>query len=411
MGTVFVTQSLLLVVAGVLGGNAIGVSPFAARVVEYAPAPGQWVNDERFNQPTAALGEPFGGGLAEPGDANVVTLGGFGGSITLAFDHTVLDDPRNFFGMDAIVFGNAFWVGGDPNAHWAECATIEISLDENHNGVPDDPWFLIPGSHIVDPAEQLSVMTWDDDVGDATYPPDLASWIPAGASGVWETEAYALPVELFGVPTVTNPSSDSAVEGIYGYAEYTPTRVLGDWNGDGAVDDPGATPEDFYTVPDDPLVVGITEGSAGGDAFDIAWAIDPQTGAPAQLDGFDFIRLTAAVHSVMGVLGEKSPEIDAVADAAPDPFGDLDDDHDIDLADVSTWRTSPVFNAATVRWNLRPNAKDRIARAMHPWGRRTGPRCRRLSVAPDKVETSCTTAEKPNAAKVTAGSPWSSCSW
>jgi hypothetical protein len=33
--------------------------------------------------------------------------------------------------------------------------------------------------------------------------------------------------------------------------------------------------------------------------------------------------------------GEKSPEINAVADVEPDPFGDCDGDEDRDLADVA----------------------------------------------------------------------------
>ena len=57
-------------------------------------APGQWVNDARFNDPAAALGAPFPGGLAEPDEVALVSLGGFGGSIILAFDHTVVDDPH-----------------------------------------------------------------------------------------------------------------------------------------------------------------------------------------------------------------------------------------------------------------------------------------------------------------------------
>ena len=99
--------------------------------------------------------------------------------------------------------------------------------------------------------------------------------------------------------------------------------------------------EDFYTRPDDPLEVGITPGSGGGDAFDIAWATDPLTGLPADLPGFDFIRLTTAVDAVdfgnpdQPALYEKSAEIDAVADVAPDPFGDFEDDGDIDLADAA----------------------------------------------------------------------------
>lgn len=316
-------------------GVAAGQTPFASRVIDYSPAPGQWVNDALFNVATAALGGPFPGGLPESEDAIIVTLGGFGGSITLGFDHRVQDDPLNPFGMDAIVFGNAFWSGGDPNFHWAECATIEISLDENDNGLADDVWYLIPGSHIPNPGEQWRMATWDDDVADVTYPPDLASWIPSGNFGTWTTQAYELPVELFGAPVVVNPSGDSGVEGIFGYAEYSPTLLLGDTDANGSVDDPAIAPEEFYTVPDDPLTVGISPGAGGGDAFDIVWAIDPDTMLPANLPGFDFIRLTTAIDIIAGGFGEKSAEIDAVADAAPDPTGDADADGDIDLEDLA----------------------------------------------------------------------------
>ena len=39
--------------------------------------------------------------------------------------------------------------------------------------------------------------------------------------------------------------------------------------------------------------------------------------------------------NVLTPLGEKSPEIDGVADVAPDPFGDADRDGDIDLLDMA----------------------------------------------------------------------------
>jgi len=334
----FSANPCVMITVLVLPTGAMARSPFATRVLDYTPAPGQWVNDPRFNDAAAALGAPFGGGLAEPDERSVVSLGGFGGSITLAFDHTVLDDPRNPFGVDAIVFGNAFWVGGNPNVHWAECATIEVALDANDNGEADDTWYLIPGSHLFDYAAMFLVITWDDDADDATYPPDFVSWIPSGADGTWTTAGYGLPADVFGLPAVTNPSVDPDVEGIFGYAEYSPTQLLGDLDGDGVVDDPSVPSVTFYTVPDDPLVVGITEGSGGGDAFDVAWAIDPQTGLPAALPGFDFIRLTSAVDVVAGILGEKSPEIDAVADVAPDPFGDMDADGDVDLTDAGAFQ-------------------------------------------------------------------------
>ncbi len=327
----------LCVLLPVSSAHAVGddENPFANTVMEFEPAPGQFVNHPDFNDPARALGPPSGGGTSAPNNSSIVSLGGFGGYIVLGFDHTIFDDPLNPFGMDAIVFGNAHWVGGNPNRHWAECATIEISLDENENGLADDPWYLIPGSHVINPTLQLTTMGWDDDTEDDGFPPENELWIPPGYSGTWETEAFALPGSVFGPTVVLNPIVNGQSEGIFGYADYSPTLVLGDVNAANVVDDATLSPDEFYTSPDDPLTVGMTAGSGGGDAFDIAWAIDPITGHPAALFGFDFIRITSAVNSVSPVFGEKSAEIDAVADVAPDPFGDADGDGDIDLADVA----------------------------------------------------------------------------
>lgn len=292
------------------------VSWFATRVLDYSPAPGQFVRHPAFNDPSRALGPPVGGGTLDGDDTKVVTLGGFGGSITLGFDRRVVDDPKNPMGIDFIVFGNAFWVGGDPNRRWAEAATVEISLDANGNGIPDDPWFVMPGSHLaLPPAVHLDWQTWDDDVADPTWPPHQASWLPFGASGTWTTWAYRPPPAVFEVsPVLDNPNGPWAtVEGVWGYADLSPTLVLGDLTGNNAIDDPTITPDRFYTVPDDPFEVGVSVGSGGGDAFDIAWAVDPATGLPAMLPGFDFIRITTACNVVRTPFGESSAEIGGVA--------------------------------------------------------------------------------------------------
>lgn len=134
---------------------------------------------------------------------------------------------------------------------------------------------------------------------------------------------------------VVNPLSGSDIEGIFGYAEFAPTLLLGDLDADNVVDDDKMSVEDFYTTPDDPLTVGMSPGSGGGDAFDIAWAVAPATGDAAQLDRFDFLRITTPIHYVVAPIGEKSAEIDAVADVAHDPTGDVDADGDIDLMDLA----------------------------------------------------------------------------
>ena len=77
----------------------------------------------------------------------------------------------------------------------------------------------------------------------------------------------------------------------------------------------GISPWLFYTKADDPLTAGIDKGTCGGDAFDIAWAIDPATGEPSGLAGFKYIKITTAVSAGLGgSLGECSTEIDAVAE-------------------------------------------------------------------------------------------------
>lgn len=320
-----------------------GDSWFATRVVHYAPAPGQFVNLAQFNDPGRALGPPNGGGTISPDNSGVVTLGGFGGSITLAFDRPVLDDPRNPMGLDLIIFGNASYVGGDPSRRFAECAIVEVSRDDNQNGLADDAWFLIPGSHLAAPfTASLFTMTWDNDTADPTNGPALASWLPPGTPAfppllVWHTATHRLPTSVFGVAGVlVNPhGADAATEGVWGYADHTPTLLLGDLTGNNIVDDPSLLPEDFYTLPDDPLAVGITPGSGGGDAFDIAWSVDAATGAPANLDRIDFVRITNPVHALLGPLGEWSAEIDAVAIVRPALHqADFDRDGAVTVADV-----------------------------------------------------------------------------
>lgn len=259
---------------------------FATSVIEYRPAPGQFVNDPNYNNPIKALGVPVGGGTTNGDTTKVVTLGGFGGTITLGFSGTVFDLPGNPMGMDAIVFGNAFWTGGNAKMRFGEAAVIEICLDLNRNGVPDDGWYVIPGSHILDPRTQR------------------------------QGGKFILPDDPFGFAPIINPRTDG-LELFYGYGDCTPVLLLGDMNADNVIDDWGIMAERFYTTPDDPLTVGITPGSGGGDAFDIGWAVHPETGQQARLPGFDFIRITTGVDQSNGPLGEISAEIGGVSSVAP----------------------------------------------------------------------------------------------
>lgn len=125
-----------------------------------------------------------------------------GGSITIAFDHPVRDDPANPFGLDFIVFGNAFhtlggsefWTGTEDPATVrfasdtlaAEPGLVEVSQDgETWFAFSDGPWadgFAPTISHLYDTnAPDASLFgdyavtnRWWGELADATKPVDPA---------------------------------------------------------------------------------------------------------------------------------------------------------------------------------------------------------------------------------------------
>jgi hypothetical protein len=295
------------VVAGILlcGLASAQDDPWADAIIAYAPLSASGA----FVTPGNALGVPMGGGATAPNNGSIVSLGVAGGSITLAFATPVADDPLNPLGLDCIVFSNSLWAGGNPQAKWQEPAFIEISEDVNDNGLADDPWYLIPGSRELSYAQ--TVLHEPDGLDNSGDPLLLAG-------------------------TVTNPNLLDSLPGNdgeeynWGYAEMTPT----------------AQPYlDNYTRPDDPSTVGLTPRSGGGDAFDIAWAVDASDN-PADLTQFHFIRLTTLVDRSMFALGAASAEIEAVADVAADV--DTDGDGIRDEYETRVAGTDPLRPESTV---------------------------------------------------------------
>lgn len=300
-------------------------SPFATRVLAFNPAPGQFVQNPDCNDPARALGPPgIDGGIAAPDNTKCVSLGGFGGSITLGFDHSIYRNPFNPRGVDVIVFGNAFLLGADPLRRHCEPGVIEVSRDDNANRLADDAWYLIPGAHLAAPIT-LTQKIWNADTLNPT-------WVPPGHTGVFSTAAYQLPNPPFSSsPIQVNPGPS---EIIWGYADIASSLKLGDTDGDDVVDNPLADPDRFYTVPDDPFALGISPGSGGGSSIAIAWAVDPATGDSANLDRIDFVRISTAVDAISPIFGEISTEVSAVADVAPVYTPDVDQSGGIDVQDI-----------------------------------------------------------------------------
>lgn len=283
---------LALTVCVVLAFAARAEDPWADAVVAYHavnPNPG-------FNAPERTLGAPVGAGPYSPSNTSIHSIGEAGSHITLKFNTPVTDDPANFEGLDCVVYGNAFWVAGDPNRKWAEPGLIEISEDVNGNGQADDPWYVVPGSRAIAQAQ-------------------AAAGIPNPAPPLVGSSGVVNPNSTDGDPENNGEEYD------WGYADMSPTQQ---------------PYLDNYVRSDDPKKTGLTPRSGGGDAFDIAWAVDA-TGQPANLQRFHFIRIWTLVRN--GGLGAVTTEIDAVVDAAPDM--DTDGDGVLDEYETRVAGTDP----------------------------------------------------------------------
>lgn len=266
-------------------------SPFPTRVFEYLPAPGQFINDPRSGFSGAETDMAAATAYAERrlAEGSYVSLGGFGGSIVVGFDHSIVrgTDPE---GYDFAVAGNQFMDSSEPGVVW-------VMQDTNGNGLPDDEWYELRGSESEAPGTWRGYavtyyrsapgmnIPWRDNrgmTGRVEYLPqyhDQASYFPA-----WVAEdSYT----LVGTRLAPNGTYD-AQTGIWSNEAYA-------W---GYADNAG----------EDSAAGGNGEGSRADVCFRIANAMCAD-GSDADLSFIDFIRVQTGVNATAGWIGENSTEV------------------------------------------------------------------------------------------------------
>lgn len=284
-------------------------TPYITKVLEYRPAPGQFVNtmpQYKEGDTQATMNEKALNAIGN-NTKGMITLGGYGGYVTVGFDHTI----RN--AKDA----NDFLVLGNASENSSEPGIIQVAYDVNQNGQPDEEeWFEIAGSahqapkhelwyeqakqagNIVEtyldysitykkPAkepttdeEKATYIYWEDNQGKKGYKvmntyhsqPYYPQWIKEGQLTFTGT---CLPQNGINQGTDKNPYF-VLPSFTYGYAD---------------------------NYPDD----------AAKAAIDIDWAVD-KNGKPANLPGVDFIKIYTGVNQENGWLGENSTEVRGVTD-------------------------------------------------------------------------------------------------
>jgi len=266
-----------------------------SRVIDYHPAPGQFIGsraylpigktpetvtyEEVLARITEILTSPSGG---------AVSLGGWGGFITLGFDEPIRNVPNRF---DFKVLGNAFYhsqffgIGGN-----SEPGIVLVSKDVNGNGIADDEWFELAGSEFRNrktirnysityyrPNPIGGDVFWRDNQGATGYVPRVSAHQQSSYFPLWENKdrlvfhGSRLPDN--GV-LLTSSNNFLLYAFPYGYADNHPN--------------------------DSDL-----------SNFDISWAVDA-LGNSVHLDEIHFIRIYTAVNQVNGWLGETSTEVSGV---------------------------------------------------------------------------------------------------
>ncbi len=113
---------------------SFGQIKYATKLIEYKPAPGQFINK---SPGLPANAQTVLNGAADPG--MMVSLGAWGGYIILGFDEPILNHQDNPYGVDFTIFGN-------PSLGNSEPGIVQVMKDENANGEPDDTWYELRGS-------------------------------------------------------------------------------------------------------------------------------------------------------------------------------------------------------------------------------------------------------------------------
>lgn len=283
--------------------NFIAQAQYISEVLEYVPAPGQFVNTDPWGIPGSA--ESLVGGIG-----GSMTLGVFGGYVIFKFENSVENDPDNPYGVDFTVFGN-------PLTDWSEPGIVSVMKDENENGEPDDTWYVLAGSDYffstsiknyevtyINPDEDIAAdVLWKDNTGDSGY---------VYANSYHTQQYYPLHDSFPAVGTDSYTLSGAYVED--NVDRSVSSYILSYKKAFGYVDNQlkGSAP---YTVPDNPYT--DDKENSGGDAFDISWAVD-EDGNYVDLDEIDFVKVHNGVLADAGWLGEVSTEITGAVDVPSD---------------------------------------------------------------------------------------------
>jgi len=298
---------------------AKAASGFTAKIFDYMPAPGQFVNEiPKYN-----TGDTYETMLAKADqelvgeDANMVTLGSWGGYVVLGFDHTIVNVAGR---RDFRIYGNTFGTAANPsNAPFggsSEPGIVMVAFDKNKNGKPDEEeWYEIRGS--------------------ASFSAEAEPWYSAAVAGNNDLRTFRNYEMTYHRPVTETPAGTPQNNvSISDYIHWTDNQGQKGYKAKNVYHT-----QSYYPawVKDDKIVFngirlannGIAEDGQGtyyvryafrygyvdnypnahdNSAIDIDWAID-KNGHQVTLPGIDFVKVYSGVNQENGWLGETSTEV------------------------------------------------------------------------------------------------------
>ena len=277
-------------------------SPYISKVLDYRPAPGQFVNElpKYVEGDTQEDMNRKAFNVIGKNNLGQITLGGYGGYVVLGFDHTI----QNVAGLrDFRIMGNAFEGSSEPGI-------VMVSVDANHNGLADDEWYELAGSAHRD----LAGETWLDQAKAAGNDVNLYS--------NYEITYYRPLTEPedekdFGsyIRWEDNQGkSGYRAKNVYHAQPYYPLWLSeeeltfrGTCLPQNGVDTSGEGTH-FVCFNFGFGYVDNDVNDSTGATFDIDWAVDA-SGRKVELEGIDFIKIYTGVNQENGWIGECSTEV------------------------------------------------------------------------------------------------------
>ena len=297
-------KTLFLAVA-IFAALTISAQSHKFKVVELHQAPGQFINELPYADEETSQEEVCANAQDQLENGALISLGTYGGYITVKFDQPV----ENKTGNDILIKGNGFYANSDP-VYGDKTIGGSIEPGIVYVGVGSDPatadWYELAGSEYFNSeVHDFSIKYFkpESEVTSNNYIRWECSWTDADgtkrdstgyhAKNSFHSQSYWPKYEdkdelTFSGGRLPNNAIDQSGKGTY-WVQYR------------------------YSADSYGYVDACPANDSLYSSFDISWAVDSE-GCPVALDKVDFVRVATGIFQYCGWLGETSTEVADFAD-------------------------------------------------------------------------------------------------